>query len=260
MFASVLRSRHAIVIACLTSLAASMTARAQDPAPKAAAGLPPAREIIARYIKATNGDEWRKHKSGRMKATAEVPGAGTANVEVVAIFPTAVAQKMTLPGLGEISNGWDGTTAWSVNPMMGAQILSGAQADAMKDDADPENGMRMSANIVSSETVEKATVNGIECYKVRHTWKSGRVATDCYSVADGLLVSSMSKQATQMGEVEATQYMADYKEFAGTKRPTTITQEAMGQRLVLNITSWEWDNVDPKEVEAPAAIKALKKP
>ena len=255
MLATSRRGRRALLLIALTSAALPALARAQG-----APALPPAKQIIDRYINETGGNEWRKHKSGRMKATAEVPGAGSANVEVVAVFPTAVAQKMTLAGLGEISNGWDGTIAWSVNPMMGPQILTGAQADAMKEDADPENGMRVSPNIVSSETVEKASVNGVDCYKVKHTWKSGRVATDCYSVTDGLLVSTTSKQATQMGEVESTQYMANYKEFGGVKRPTQITQEAMGQRMVLTITSWEWDNVDPKEVEPPAAIKALKKP
>jgi hypothetical protein len=249
------RGRRALLLLGLTSATAPAIARAQG-----AAALPPAKQIIDRYIKETGGNEWRKHKSGRMKATAEVPGAGTASVEVMAIFPTAVAQKMTVPGLGDITNGWDGTMAWSVNPMMGPQILTGAQAEAMKEDADPENGMRVSPNIVSSETVEKASVNGVDCYKVKHTWKSGRVATDCYSVADGLLVSTTTKQATQMGEVETTQYVANYKEFGGVKRPTTITQEAMGQRMVLTITAWEWDNVDAKEVEPPAAVKALKKP
>jgi hypothetical protein len=255
MSATSRRGCRALLILGLTSAAVPAMARAQSPA-----ALPPAKDIITRYVQATGGDEWRKHKSGRMKATMDVPGAGSASLEVVAIFPNAVAQKMTLPGLGEISNGWDGTIAWSVNPMMGPQILTGAQADAMREEADPENGMRMSPNIVSSETVEKTTMNDVECYKVKHTFKSGRVSTDCYGVADGLLVASVTKAVTQMGEVEATQYSSDYKEIGGVRRPMKVITEQMGQRLVLNVISWEWDNVDPKEVEAPAAIKALKKP
>ena len=36
----------------------------------------------------------------------------------------------------------------------------------------------------------------------------------------------------------------------------------MGQEITVTLTSWEWDTVDPKELELPAEIKALvvKKP
>ena len=45
-------------------------------------------------------------------------------------------------------------------------------------------------------------------------------------------------------------------------RATTTTFEAMGQQQVITMTAWEWDTVDPKEIELPAEIKALvdKKP
>jgi hypothetical protein len=254
MFWRLTRGRRALLVLGLTSLATS-AARAQG-----SADLPPAKDLIAKYVKATGAEEWRKHKSGRMKATADVPGAGTAQLEVIAVFPSAVAQKMTLPGLGEVSSGYDGTIAWSINPMQGPMILSGAAADQIREEADPENGMRMSPNIVSSETTEKTTMNGIECYKVKHTFKSGRVATDCYGVADGLLVATITKAVTPMGEIEATQYSSEYKDVGGVKRPMKVTTDQMGQRLIVNVVSWEWDNVDPKEVEPPAAIKALKKP
>jgi len=258
---SVISSRpgRAFVLLSLTSvLVAPAAVRAQG-----AAGLPAAKDLIAKYAAAVGADTWKKHKSARMKATMEMGAGGmSGNIELVQIFPNAVAQKLIVPGMGEIRTGFDGTVAWAVDPMQGPQVLTGPRADQARDDADPENSLRLSANITSSETLEKTTVEGKECYKVKHTWKSGRVVTDCYAVSDGLLVSTSSKQVGPMGEVETTQYQSDYKDFGGLKRPTTIRQDAMGQQVTIRLTGWEWDNVDPKELELPPEIKALagKKP
>jgi hypothetical protein len=65
-----------------------------------------------------------------------------------------------------------------------------------------------------------------------------------------------------MGEMETTVRLGEYKDFGGVKRPTTVTQEAMGQVQVITITGWEWDTVEDKELELPPEIKALveKKP
>lgn len=228
-----------------------------------AAGLPPAQEIIARYVKAVGGDAWKSHKSARMKATMTVPAANiTSTMEVVQVFPNSIMEKTTIAGMGEMKTGFDGTVAWSIDPMQGPRVLSGPEEVAMKESANPENALRMSGDITASETVEKTTFNEQECYKVKHTWKSGRVSHDCYSVKDGLLVATTTKQASPMGEVDVTQLHKDYKDFGGIKRPSVVTSQMMGQEITVTLTHWEWDTVDPKELELPAEIKALvvKKP
>jgi hypothetical protein len=255
MHASGLRGPRALallLLACTTPVVAA-----------AQSALPPAREILERYGKAIGADAWKSHKSARMKAKMEMPAAGMSmEMEVVQVFPRAFVQKLVMPGMGNVMSGFDGTVAWSMNPMEGPKVLAGMQAEGMKEDADPENAARMSAAIASSETVEKSNANGSECYKVKHTWKSGRTSFDCFSVADGLLLSTTRKEATSMGEMEVTQYYSDYKEVGGMKRATTISSQMMGQSMNITVTGWEWDNVDAKEVELPAEIKALveKKP
>ncbi|HSA57013.1 MAG TPA: hypothetical protein VLE53_14975, partial [Gemmatimonadaceae bacterium] len=230
---------------------------------QSASGLPPAQEVIARYVKAVGGDAWKSHKSARMKATMSVPAAGiSSTMEVVQVFPNTIMEKTTIAGMGEMKTGFDGTVAWSIDPMQGPRVLSGPEEASMRESANPANALRMSEDIASSETVEKTTSSDQECYKVKHTWKSGRVSHDCYSVKDGLLISTTTKQASPMGEVEVTQVHKDYKDFGGMKRPTVVTSQMMGQEITVTLTSWEWDTVDPKELELPAEIRALvgKKP
>lgn len=240
------------------SLAAAITATAS---PAFAQDLPAAKDLIARYARETGGAAWKNHESARMKATMEFPAMGMrADIEAVNVFATkSYMMKMVIPGMGEAISGYDGTTAWMKEPTMGARVLTGAEAEQVAEEADPEASLRTTANIVSSETLEKTTMNGQECYKVKHTWKSGRVTHDCFGVSDGLLVATMSKQVSAMGEMEVTQFYSNYKDMGGIKRATVMTGQMMGQELKTTLTSWEWDTVKPADLEPPADIKALLK-
>lgn len=246
------RASRATSIALVMSLAAA-SAEGQG------AGLPPAKDLIVRYGKAVGGEALKTYKSVRRKSTMDIPGAGmSATIETMQIFPNQVFAKTVIGGMGEMLAGFDGTIAWQTNPMTGPRLLSGPELEEMKQQSDPTASLRTSENIVSSETVEKTSMNDQECYKVKHTWKSGSVTQDCFSVANGLIVATIAKQASQMGEIEVVQMLSDYKDFGATKQPTTITSQMMGQSVVMKLLSVEWDNVDPKEMELPAEIKALK--
>jgi hypothetical protein len=226
-----------------------------------AQALPAAKDLIQRYAKEIGSDAWKSHKSARLKETLELTGMGMKmDIEAASIFDGRhYLMKMTIPGMGEAISGFDGTSAWMKEPTMGARILSGAEAEQVNEEADPEASSRLTKNIVSSETVEKTSMNGAECYKVKHTWKSGRVTHDCFGVSDGLLVASTAKQVSAMGEMEITQFYSDYKEMGGIKRATVTTGQMMGQQIKRTLTSWEWDTVKPADVEPPADIKALLK-
>ena len=226
-----------------------------------AQALPDAKDLIAKYNEAIGGNAWKSHTSARMKGTLEVPAAGMrADVEAMNVFATRTfLMKTTIAGMGEILAGFDGTTAWSKEPMSGARILTGPEGEQAAEEADPEASMRTSANILKSETLEKTTMNSQECYKVRHTWKSGRTSHDCFSVGTGLIVASIVKQTSMMGEMEVTTLLGEYKDFGGIKRPGTTTMQMMGAEVRTTVTSWEWDTVKPAEMEPPADIKALLK-
>jgi hypothetical protein len=226
-----------------------------------AQAMPDAKDLIQKYGKATGGDAWKSHTSARMKATLDVPAAGMrADIEALhMIKERTFLMKTAIPGMGEVLAGFDGTTAWSKEPMSGARLLSGMEALQAAEEADPEASLRTSANIVKSETVEKTTMNNQECYKVTHTWKSGRTSHDCFSVKDGLIVATQVKQTTQMGEMEVTTLLSDYKDFGGIKRATVTSMQMMGQEIKTTVTLWEWDNVTAAEMEPPADIKALLK-
>ncbi|HEV3050931.1 MAG TPA: hypothetical protein VGX50_11500, partial [Longimicrobium sp.] len=164
------------------------------PAPAAAQQLPEATQLVQRYLTAVGGREaLLAPRSTRTRGTFEMPAAGlTGELEVVTAKPNRVATRVNIPGLGEILTGFDGQTGWSLNPMMGARVLSGAELDAVREQADPLVAVRDPSTYQSMTTVEQTTMGGQACYRVRVVSKSGRESFDCYAVDTGLLVASVS--------------------------------------------------------------------
>jgi hypothetical protein len=246
------------VVIALTILAAAPVV-AQAPA-----NLPPAKDLIAKFVAATNaGPVMAKHQSVRTKGRFEMAAAGVSgDLEISQARPNKTMMRINIGGMGQIEQGFDGTTAWSINPMQGPRIVTGRELDAIREESSFGASSRQGPNVASAETMEKTEMNGEPCYKVKVTWKSGRETFDCYSVASGLLIASVGKQESPMGTVEVTNLISDYKDFGGQKIATRLTQQVMGNEQVLIINTVDYDAADAASFEMPAAIKALaeKKP
>ena len=256
MLVSTRRTRSArrfAVAAGLTLLVAAPVA-AQAPA-----ALPPAKDLIAKFVAATNGTAvMAKHQSVRSKGRFELPAAGmSGDLEISQARPNKTMMRITVSAIGQIEQGFDGTTAWSINPMQGPRVLTGRELEAIREESSFGTLSRQGPNVASAETVEKTEMNGEPCFKVKMVWKSGRETFDCYSVASGLLIASMGKQESPMGTIDVTNLISDYKDFGGQKVATRLTQQVMGNEQVLIISSVDYDAADPAVFEMPAAIKAL---
>ena len=244
------------------ALAVAQTPAKAPPKPAAsaqAAALPPAQQIIDRYVAAIGGrDAILRHSSYRATGAFEMPAAGIrGDLELAHAKPNKMAMKVTIPGLGEMVSGYDGTVGWSVNPMQGPRLLEGKELEQMSSEAEFGNWLRAGSNITSRETVERTEMAGRPCYKVRIVWKSGRESFDCYSTETGLLIGTTTTQESPMGSVQVTSLVDEYKDFSGVKYATRMRQQMMGQEQVLTITSLEFDVVPPSAFEQPAAIQAL---
>jgi len=241
-------------------VAASLTMLVTAPvAAQAPAALPPAKDLIAKFVTATNGSAvMAKHQSVRSKGRFELPAAGmSGDLEISQARPNKTMMRITVSAIGQIEQGFDGTTAWSINPMQGPRVLTGRELDAIREESSFGTSSRQGPNVTSAETVEKTEMNGEPCYKVKMVWKSGRETFDCYSVASGLLIASQGKQESPMGTIDVTNLISDYKDFGGQKVATRLTQQVMGNEQVLIINSVDYDVADPAVFEMPAAIKAL---
>ena len=248
------RARSLALAGAVVLAPLALTAQAGAPA----SSLPPARQLIDKHIAAVGGRQaLLAHKNARLKGSFEVPAQGMqGEFEMLSANPNLMAMKVTIPGIGDITSGYDGKTAWTNNPMQGPRIMSGKELDALKE-AGPEAELRDASLLTSAETVEKTTMGGQACYKVKLVWKSGRTTYDCYSVDSGLRVGQQMSQESPMGTVEVQTTLSDYTDFGGVKRAAKSTQEMMGMQQVMTIKSIEYDVVPPTAFELPKEIKAL---
>ena len=222
--------------------------------------LPDAREIINRHVKALGGREAiLAHKSMYATGTLSIPSSGiTGPMEMFgAANPDRVVVRMTVTGIGEIIEGFDGSHGWSMNPMTGAMLKVGKELTQTRLDADFYGDLRDPQKYPQVKTVERTTFDGRPCYKVSIKRIDGIEDFDFYDVATGLRAGSMNTRETFTGTVKMTTIESGYKKFGKLSQATMITQQVMGVEQKIALLTVEYDKVDPAAFEPPPAVKAL---
>lgn len=249
-----MRTRALASFCCVITLAWSLPLAAQDK-------LPPAREIIDRFVQVTGGREaMAKVNSRRAVGKISMPAQGVeGDLELFAARPSFMRLRMTIPGVGEIQSGYDGKVAWSMNPLTGPMLLQGKALEQTKADADFDAVFHLDSRYTALETVEKTTFEGRPAWKIRAVRTTGDEDFEYYDAENGLMLGAEVTRESPMGPVKATNVTADYKEFGGVKLAARIVQRLMGTEQVFTITQVEFDKVDKSAFDLPPAIQALVK-
>jgi hypothetical protein len=251
----------ALATLLMVSLQAQAPATATPPVKSAAdANLPAAREILDRHVKAIGGREAvLSHKSAHATGTFSVPSSGmVGTIETFgASNPDRILVRISIPGLGEMANGFDGSHGWAMTPMTGPMLQQGKELDQAKLDADFYSELRDPKKYTSIKTVEKTVFEGRPCYKVSLMRTDGNEDFEFYDVENGLRAGGISTRESPMGKVTTTSVEGDYKKFGNMLQATSMVQKMMGVEQKLTLTTVEYDNVAPTIFELPAPIKAL---
>lgn len=250
----------ALCVVTFTAPAFAQTATAPPAQSKpAAADLPSAKSLIDKHIAATGGvAALKERKSSHAVGTVSVPSQGmNGTVEIYAMRPNKMLTKQAITGIGEVKEGFDGTHAWSMNPMTGPMLVTGAELEQKKRDYDFDVALNPSLRYTDMKTLEKTTFDGKEVYKVSMTRKEGGEDIDFYDVKTGLKAGSINTRKGPMGDMTVTSTITEYKKFGPVLAPTTIKQSVTGIEMVITFTNFEFDTVDPAIFALPAEVKAL---
>ena len=263
---TVSKQGHALSLVCAVALllpaaAASQTAPPAVPEKPAAAALPPAQAIIDRHIEAIGGRAALKsHDSVHVKGTVSIPANGmTGAVEVFAARPNKVLTKMTLGGIGETAEGFDGTVAWSISPMTGPMLATGDELEQKALDANFDGALGIAAKYESIRTLEKTTFEDRPVYKLALTRKTGTEDIEFYDAETGLKAGTQVQRKSPMGMIAVTSAISDYRKFGDLLHATKVKQTVTGVQILLAFDSVEYDKVDPAVFDLPPPIKALVK-
>ena len=254
------------LLLCLGLLAAAGAAVQGSQAPAASAvpkpaALPSAAEVLQRYRAAIGGDAaMKKHTARTEIGSFEISGQGMkGDLKVVAQAPDKMHQWITLPGLGSIEQGFDGSIGWSIDPAVGPRLLEGKELDQLKYAADFYQELHDPAKYSSMTVVSRGPFEGEDCYEVKLVRTSGFELTEFFSTKTGLMAGVKMSATMQMGSVPVMTTLGEYKPFGGVLTATMSHQKMMGLESVMTINSVSFDPVDPKAFDLPPQIAALVK-
>jgi hypothetical protein len=250
-----------------TAQATQLPPPARPPKPAAqaarasAAELPSARSIVDRHIAAIGGREAvLSHTSMHATGTVSIPSAGImGTVEIFGAKPNRSMVRISLAGVGESSEGFNGAVGWEISPVTGPTLLEGKELEEKKFDADFYDELHEGDRYSSMTTVERTVFEGRPCYRLRLVRKTGGEDTAFYDVETGLKAGGIQTRETQMGKVTATIVESDYRKFGNLMHATKATLSAMGIQQVITLSVIEYDNVPDSAFDLPPAIKTLLK-
>jgi hypothetical protein len=223
--------------------------------------LPSGREVVNRFIEAMGGQAAIRAQGGRhMMGSFSIPSQGIGGaLDVYAQPPNKMLVRVTLQGIGEIRTGYDGTTAWAMNPMVGPQVLDSIQLKQIQQQADFYSALYPETQIASLETVGAETFEGVECYNVKVTTTWGETYNEYFDKTTGLQLGSKRKQESPMGAVEIVAVSSDWKVIEGVKVPFKSVQRTMGIEQVITVDSVSVLAVPDSMFALPPEIQALLK-
>ena len=184
-------------------------------------------DIIKKSVDAQGGfEKIRAIKS--MKMTGKIVlGGGQMEAPIVSYMkrPHSNRSEILLQGQ-KIIEGYDGSTKWSINPLMGGNIPQKANEQDTKAAADesdilegPLVNYKEKGN--TAELLGKEDVENSPAYKIKATLKSGNVQTIFIDSKSFLVVKTIAKIKRQGQEFEAETLPGNYKPVDGVLLPFT---------------------------------------
>lgn len=227
-----------------------------------AADLPASSEILSRMVDALGGeDAIRAHTSMTLTGTMDFAGMMEGTLSLHVSTPNSYLMKLTLPGVGEFINGFDGTTAWRDDPQQGRGIMEGEELATMIEQADFYASLHYDKLFETIETTGIEQFAGRACYVLNMTSAAGADRTLFIDAETFLEAGSRSMQPGQLGgAVMVTTTNEEYKEFDGVMIPTRVRQNVGDiQEMTTTFTNITFDPIDSSVFDLPDNIKELLK-
>ena len=230
------------VASALLLLSASGIAHAQ---------LPSVTEVYDKYAAAVGGrDAWAKVSDRSEKGTAEITFAGmSATYERYYSAPNKFRMIIDL-GMGKVEQGTDGTVVWSAQPDGSVARMPDADAAYVLEGNVTGNAFLDPTRFAKAAVVAQEEFDGVPCYKVSITTKTGRERTDYFEVATGF----RRGQVLMTPAGPQTAKLSEYKAFEGKSVATKVVQSNGQGDIIINIASVVFTPTDPKLFELPAGI------
>jgi zinc protease len=203
-----------------------------------AAATPTADQVLDHYVNAIGGRAaWTRLNSRVSKGTIEIPSMNNlaGSVEIHEKAPNSMIAVITLGG-AVFEQGFDGTTAWSDDPQNGLRVLSGAELEDARREADFYHPLDLK-KIYSRMTVTGTEkINDRDAYVVEASYSEGDPDKMYFDAESWLLVRAINHRNTPDGVKEFTAEVGDYKDVDGVKLPFAVRQSSAESAFTIKFT------------------------
>lgn len=235
----------------LVALALALPAMAQKP-----------EDILKRYIAASGGSAaYAKVKSQVQKGTISMPAQGiNGNFTMSYKAPAKMLLSASLPGVGEIGQGYDGKIGWSRDPFMGTRTLKGDELAQILNELTLSNDPAGYKKVFSKmEVLAPSKVGKVKALRLKLTPKTGAPQTLYIDATSYMLLRRDAMVTTPQGKVPSETYFTDYRNIEGVKMPFKTRTVAGPAEQVMTITEVKNNvPVDDKIFAKPASEPAGK--
>lgn len=187
----------------------------------AAVKMPTVKKILAKYVQAIGGKPANEKIKSRMaKGTVELMPMGIKGTfENYAAAPNKSISKVTLAGIGDLVEGFDGTTAWAINPIQGNRDKQGEELAQSKltNNFNRETNLDKFYSKMELKGIEKVGAN--DAYVVVATLDNLPAETFYFDTKSGLLVRQDTTTITPEGKMQGKTFLEDYRAVDGVKIP-----------------------------------------
>ncbi len=219
-----------------------------------AAQKPTAQSLFDKHAAAVGGIAAFKAAPARTEiGTADITFAGISAGYERKTAPGKMLMVIDVAGFGQVMQGFDGTTAWALDPQQGARKESATIAGDAAASTTPTAGLWEPGSYTSAEVLDAADFAGKKVWPVKIVGKTGRIRTVFYDQASGLKLGEVIQ--AESGEQKLT--YENYKPFGALTVPTKVTTGTPQGDVVLNVTALKFDPLDASVFALPDAVKAL---
>ena len=186
--------------------------------------MPTAQEILAKYVQAIGGRaNHEKTKSRLTKGSVDIPAAGIKGTfENYSAAPGKSVNKVMLPGIGDIIEGFDGTTAWSINPIQGNRDKQGEELAQNKITYNFYREINLDKLYPKMELKGMEKVGDKDAYVIVGTPDNLPSETFYFDAKSGLLLRQDITVVSPEGKIPTKTFFEDVREVDGVKIPFKI--------------------------------------
>lgn len=207
-------------------------------------------EVIEKHIAALGGrDALGKLTSRKSTGTVVLGTAGgdlTGPYEGYAKAPNKTRASMKFdttaiggPGEMVIEQRFDGTNGILLNSLQGDTDITGNQLDNMRNGGFPSSLLSYKQKGMKAELLPKESVGGKDAIVVLVTPKTGSPTRVYFDPATYLILKTVAKVMTSVGELEQTSELSDYRTVDGVKVAFQVVNSNPQQSITIKLTKVE---------------------